>query len=109
MWQRYLPRVKPFHSLKCNADADVLTLLAQSGCGFDVASKKELETARKLNLPTDKIIFSNPCKPNSHIKAAATAGISVLTFDNEPELRKIQKVEYLLISYKKPKIYRICF
>lgn len=92
MWQRYLPRVKPFHSLKCNADADVLTLLAQSGCGFDVASKKELETARKLNLPTDKIIFSNPCKPNSHIKAAATAGISVLTFDNEPELRKIQKL-----------------
>ena len=111
-WHRYLPRVKPFHSLKVNSSDDVIGLLRQSGCGFKIQSKKDLELAQSLDLAADWLIFANPCKPNSHIKAAALAGVNVLTFDSEHELKKIKKVCFVdtkfpigfLKSDKNPKL-----
>lgn len=91
-WKRYLPRVSPFHSLKLNSNSEVVELLGKAGCGFEIGSKKDLELALSLNLDAGELIFSNPCKPNSHIKSAAAAGVNILTFDNDHELRKIKKL-----------------
>ena len=63
IWNNHLHRVHPFYAvkvsfwsidqsshyeLKCNHDAKLLKLLADHGCGFDVASKNEIE--KVLNL-----------------------------------------------------------
>ena len=45
--------------------------MVENGCGFDVASKKELDQVLKYNINKENIVFANPCKPNSHIKFAA--------------------------------------
>jgi len=89
--------------------------MVENGCGFDVASKKELDQVLKYNINKENIVFANPCKPNSHIKFAAgkkydrvrtvrqSLGDSVqilylanqvkmMTFDNEHELKKIKKL-----------------
>lgn len=91
LWQQFLPSVEPFFAIKANSDEEVLKTLTEMGSKFSVASKKDLEIAQNLNIDPNKIVFSNPCKPNSQIKTAAKNGIQILTFDSENELRKIQK------------------
>ena len=92
LWQQFLPSVEPFFAIKANSDEEVLKTLAEMGSKFSVASKKDLEIAQNLNIDPNKMVFSNPCKPNSQIKTAAKNEIQILTFDSENELRKIQKV-----------------
>lgn len=43
LWQKLLPRIKPFYAVKCNDDPMVVRLLAQLGAGFDCASKNEVK------------------------------------------------------------------
>lgn len=89
MWAQCLPRVEAFHVIKSNPVEPLLNFLADSGCGFAIGSKKELEVAQKLEL--EKVFFAAPVKVNSHIKAAATSGIDLLAFEDENEIRKIKK------------------
>jgi len=95
-WRVQLPRVDPWFAVKCCPDPGVMRTLALGGCGFDVASKSEMEAAlsmpRTAGLTTDRIIYANPCKQPSHIRAAAEYGIQLTTFDNVDELRKIHRL-----------------
>ena len=36
--------------------------MVENGCGFDVASKKELDQVLKYNINKENIVFANPCK-----------------------------------------------
>jgi ornithine decarboxylase len=45
-----------------------------------------------LGVNTDQIIFANPAKQASHIRAAEDFGVSTMTFDNENELHKIKQL-----------------
>jgi len=91
-WNRNLPQVQPFFAVKCNPDPNVLKIMVENGCGFDVASKKELDQVLKYSINKENIVFANPCKPNSHIKFAAANQVKMMTFDNEHELKKIKKL-----------------
>lgn len=70
----------------------VLEVLASLGTGFDCASKTEINKVLSLNVSTEKIIFANPAKPNSHIRHAAAVGVEIMTFDSEIELHKIKQL-----------------
>eukprot|EP01059_Diplonema_ambulator_P029876 TRINITY_DN497_c0_g1_i2.p1 TRINITY_DN497_c0_g1~~TRINITY_DN497_c0_g1_i2.p1 ORF type:complete len:432 (+),score=187.38 TRINITY_DN497_c0_g1_i2:294-1589(+) len=92
-WIECLPRVRPFYAFKCNGAPALLDTLAAVGAGFDCASKAEFETVltkQKMD-PAKDIIFANPAKQVSHIRAAAAEGIQYVTFDNEAELHKLAK------------------
>jgi len=67
--------------------------LALGGCGFDVASRAEIDMA--LSMPganPERIIYANPCKQPSHIRAAVTQNVKLTTFDNVDEMQKIHKI-----------------
>ena len=87
-------RVEIFYAVKCNPAPPVLHLLSLLGTSFDCASAAEI--AQVLSLPASpspsRIIFANPCKPASFIRAAAEKGVSMMTFDNADELFKIKRV-----------------
>ena len=87
-------RVEIFYAVKCNPAPPVLHLLSLLGTSFDCASAAEI--AQVLSLPVSpspsRIIFANPCKPASFIRAAAEQGVSMMTFDNADELYKIKRV-----------------
>lgn len=87
-------RVEIFYAVKCNPSPMVLHLLSLMGVNFDCASITEF--AQVLALPSapspDRVIFANPCKPPSHIRAAQNAGVERMTFDNADELHKIKRV-----------------
>lgn len=87
-------RVEIFYAVKCNPSPMVLHLLSLIGTNFDCASTTEI--AQVMALPSapspDRIIFANPCKPPSHIRAAHNHGVEHMTFDNADELHKIKRV-----------------
>lgn len=46
LWLEKMPTIKPFYAVKCNDDIMVLKILSNLGCGFDCASKNEIEKVR---------------------------------------------------------------
>nr|XP_022912691.1 ornithine decarboxylase 1-like [Onthophagus taurus]XP_022912692.1 ornithine decarboxylase 1-like [Onthophagus taurus] len=90
IWTSAMPRVKPFYAVKCNDSLTVLEVLAALGTGFDCASKAEINKVLSLGVQSNRIIFANPAKPNSHIKHAVATGVDLMTFDNETELYKVK-------------------
>lgn len=88
---KYLPRVRPFYTVKCNSSLGVLKVLAELGLGFSCANKAEMELVRHIGVPASKIICANPCKQIAQIKYAAKHGVQLLSFDNEVELAKVVK------------------
>jgi ornithine decarboxylase len=91
-FRRELPRVAPFYAVKCNNDPLILEVLWKLGCGFDCASKPEIEQVMGLGVCADQIIYANPCKTASHLRFAAKAGVSLMTFDSESELHKVARL-----------------
>jgi ornithine decarboxylase len=46
-----------------------------------------------LGIAVERIIFTHPCKPLASLALCRKLGVSLITFDNECELRKL-KVHY---------------
>jgi ornithine decarboxylase len=89
-WKEFLPRISPFYAVKCNPNEMVVKTLYDLGSGFDCASKAEIQQALDTGISPSKIIYANPCKQVSHIRYAASKGVSMMTFDNEDELLKVK-------------------
>lgn len=92
LWRKQLPRVRPHYAVKCNPDRRLMQQLMAGGCGFDCATMDEIERALGLGVPPDDIVFSNPCKLRTHLKYAKAKGVTLMTFDNVDELRKVASV-----------------
>ena len=90
-WATKLPTVQPFYAVKCNPNLSLIAALAALGTSFDCASKAEIQAILSLGVSPDRIIYANPCKPESHIRYAATVGVNVTTYDSKHEVEKIRK------------------
>ncbi|KAL2346205.1 hypothetical protein Fmac_000205 [Flemingia macrophylla] len=104
-WATNLPSVQPFYAVKCNPNLSLIGALAALGSNFDCASRAEIESVLSLGVSPDRIIFANPCKPESHIRYAAAVGVNVTTFDSKDEVEKIRKCHptcELLLRIKPP-------
>lgn len=92
-WRRELGDVHPFYAVKCNPDGVLLRCLASLGASFDCASTAEIQAVLAIpGVSPQRILFANPCKTRSHIRAAAAAGVRLITLDNSEELVKIAAV-----------------
>ncbi|KAJ1471663.1 pyridoxal-dependent decarboxylase [Baffinella frigidus] len=91
-WKKLMPRIHPFYAVKCNDDVAVCRMLADSGCGFDCASKAEIQAALSYGISPDLIIYANPCKQASMLRYARSVGVTKMTADNVEELHKIKQV-----------------
>ncbi|RKP09589.1 ornithine decarboxylase [Thamnocephalis sphaerospora] len=91
-WSKHMPRVHPYYAVKCNSALPVLRALAECGVNFDCASKEELRLVLSIGTRPDQIVFSHPAKDTSHIRYAIENGVTLMTFDNVDELRKIHAV-----------------
>ena len=73
-----MPRVRPHYAVKANPDRRVLKVLAQEGCGFEIASTTELDLLLGLGVPAAEVFFSNPVKSREAIAYAAAQGRRVV-------------------------------
>src|SRR5258705_9169729 len=84
-----MPRVRPHYAVKANPDRRVLKVLAQEGCGFEIASTAELDLLLSLGIPAAEIFFSNPVKSRDGIAYAAAKGVEWFVVDSQDEVRKV--------------------
>ncbi|KAF2266299.1 ornithine decarboxylase [Lojkania enalia] len=91
-WKKNLARVKPHYAVKCNPDPQVLRLLNELGCGYDCASKAEIDQILEMGVDPSRVIYAQPCKTKSHLRHAALKGVKQMTFDNIDELYKIKQI-----------------
>ncbi len=88
----HLPEVNIYYAVKANDDVGVLSALAQVGSGFEVASSEELRRVLSLGVSPEKIISSNPVKPEEFIDYAYREGVNRFAVDSFAEVEKIAKV-----------------
>lgn len=91
-WVQCLPRVRPHYAVKAAPDPAMVKLLHMLGAGFDCASKAEIDLVKAVGVPSDSIIYANPCKLKSHLRFAKHQGVTRMTFDSEAELYKISEI-----------------
>ena len=58
---------------------------------YTLNSQNEMMLVLGLGVSPERIIYANPNKQISHLKFAASKGVSLMTFDGEEELRKIKE------------------
>ncbi len=88
----HLPEVNVYYAVKANDHVDVLKALAEVGSGFEVASIRELEKVLSLGVPSERIISSNPVKPEEFIDFAYQKGVNRFAVDSYAEADKIARV-----------------
>ncbi|MFW5783314.1 MAG: type III PLP-dependent enzyme [Spirochaetota bacterium] len=76
-----LPFADVFYAVKANPMPEVLTLLAEGGSGFDVASRYELDLVLSLGVSPDRISFGNTIKKRADIAYAYERGVRLFACD----------------------------
>ena len=91
IWKDALPNVSPYYAVKCNPNSRVLSLFAELGMGFDVASVSEIDAVLDCGGDPKDIIYANPVKETSQIWKATERKVDLTTFDSHEELEKIAR------------------
>ena len=90
-FQRFLPGVEIFYAVKANPHPSIVGLLALCGSSFDVASQQEMALVSSFGVSPERMIFANTIKRREGLLYARRVGVSLLTYDNEEELEKIER------------------
>ncbi|MBF0437990.1 MAG: diaminopimelate decarboxylase [Magnetococcales bacterium] len=77
------------YSVKANSSLAILDILVRRGSGFDIVSGGELERARRIGCPGQRIVFSGVGKSASEIKNALEYGILMFNVESPGELMRI--------------------
>ena len=87
-----MPEIIPHYAVKANPEIRVLRALKDRGCKFEIASIQELDLLLSIGVDAATVHYSNPVKPVSFIKYAASKGVRWFAFDSKEELIKIQNL-----------------
>jgi len=90
MAQTY-PKIQPYFDVSCNLCPWLLETLASLDIKFACQNKIEIQHVLKNEINPKNLIFANPIKISSHIKAALAHKADLMVFDSFNELKKIQK------------------
>lgn len=80
------------YAIKANANATILSEIAQSGFGADCVSGGEIEAAISAGFPAEKIVFAGVGKADWEIELALDHGISCFNVESFPELEIIDEL-----------------
>ncbi len=83
-----LPGVKMHYAIKALPHKGVIKHLHDLGCGFDVATRGEIDLLTSLQVPADQTIHTHPIKKDDEIKQAIAYGCRYFVGDNSHEIDK---------------------
>ena len=86
-----LPDATIYYAMKANPEPEVIELLAELGCSFDVASPGEIERCLTLGISPERLSYGNTIKKESDVAAAARAGVRTFAVDCDAELDKVAR------------------
>lgn len=87
--KKNLSGIEVFYAMKANNDPKILGTLKEEDCGFEIASKNELNELLKLGVSSDKIMCMHTIKSPDFIRELNSKGISLLAVDSYAEIDKI--------------------
>lgn len=85
------PYADIYYAMKANPSPQLLRMLAEKGCCFDVASIYELERLLMLGVPAHRMSFGNTIKKARDIRRFHEAGVDLFVTDSESDIRTIAK------------------
>ena len=86
-----LPDTKVYYAVKANPAPEILKLLAELGCCFDVASIAETHAALAAGATADRISYGNTIKKEREIADAFKLGVTLFAVDCEAEVEKVAR------------------
>src|SRR5690242_19766633 len=72
---RYLSIASIYYAVKANPAPEIVTMLVQRGCNFDVASPAEIALCLGNGATADRLSFGNTIKKEKDIAFAYEAGV----------------------------------
>ena len=87
--QNKMPAAKIFYAIKANPIPEILELLRELGCYFDIASIYELELLLNLHIKPERISYGNTIKKETDIAYAYQKGVRFFVCDSFEDLDKI--------------------
>jgi len=88
---RALPDTKVYYAVKANPAPEILKLLVELGCCFDVASINETHQVLAAGATADRISYGNTIKKEKEIAAAFKLGVTLFAVDCEAEVEKVAR------------------
>ncbi len=90
-FKKLYPATEVKYAYKANTSIAVCHILRQEGCGADVLSAGEIETALSVGLKPDDIIFTGNNKTEEELRLAVSKGI-IMNIDAVHELRRLKRI-----------------
>ncbi len=85
-FQSRYPQALPLYATKAYFSPYLARIFKDAGLGLDVTSEGELEIARRVDYPRDKIYLHGNNKTPAEIRAALTLGVDHIIVDNLDEI-----------------------
>ena len=85
------PYAKVYYAIKANPMPELLRILRDKGCCFDVASRYELDKVLAEGVSGDRISYGNTIKKAADIRYFYENGVRLFATDSEADLRNIAK------------------
>lgn len=85
------PYAKTYYAIKANPMPELLGILRDRGCCFDVASRYELDKVMAQGVSGDRISYGNTIKKARDIRYFYEKGVNLFATDSEADLRNIAK------------------
>jgi len=85
------PTARIFYAVKANPAPELLKILRDKGCNFDVASRYELDKVLALGVSGDRVSYGNTIKKARDIRYFYEKGVKMFATDAEADLRNIAK------------------
>ncbi len=86
---RCFPMAKIYYAVKANPAVEIIRLLSELGCYFDIASIYELERVLDQGVIPDRVSFGNTIKKAKDIKTFYDKGVRLFATDSEQDLENI--------------------
>lgn len=83
------PYAKIYYAIKANPMPELLRILRDKGCNFDVASRYELDKVQAEGVAGDRISYGNTIKKAADIRYFYEKGVRLFATDSEADLRNI--------------------
>lgn len=87
--RQLMPTAEIFYAVKANPAREIISLLADMGASFDVASVAEVDMVLDLDVDPARLSYGNTIKKQADIAHAYERGVRLYTFDSEAELDKL--------------------
>jgi len=83
------PHGEIFYSVKANPNLWIVKILAEMGCGMEIASSGELRLCLRAAVSPGRIVFAGPAKRDDELEEALLAGVYAINVESAGELERL--------------------